>query len=134
MEGGAPLLTVVVETQSSNTRGVPCAAIRTRGWSGQEVTRANGLAELGLLLEELVRRSARDILRQAIEAEVQVFLDELRDPARVPVEVIAVPNPATDGLAPEDDEVIGEKISYRLAQRPVSYVILQYVRPLISNR
>jgi transposase-like protein len=34
-------------------------------------------AELGLPLEELVRRGARDILQRAIEVEVQVQLDEL---------------------------------------------------------
>ena len=34
-----------------------------------------GLSELGLALEELVRRSARDILQRAIEAEVQMFLE-----------------------------------------------------------
>jgi transposase-like protein len=34
------------------------------------------LAELGLPLEELVRRGARDILQRAIEAEVEVLLDE----------------------------------------------------------
>ena len=34
------------------------------------------LAELGLPLEELVRRGARDILQRAIEAELGVLLDE----------------------------------------------------------
>ena len=38
--------------------------------------RQGQLAELGLPLEELVRRGARDILQRAIEAEVQVQLDE----------------------------------------------------------
>jgi len=37
-------------------------------------------------------------------------------------------------LDPEDFEVIGEKVSYRLAQRPGSYVILKYVRPVIKRR
>ena len=32
--------------------------------------------ELSLPLEEMVRRGARGILRQAIEAEVQTLLDE----------------------------------------------------------
>ena len=31
-------------------------------------------------------------------------------------------------------EVIGEKISHRLAQRPASYVVLKYVRPVIKRR
>ena len=34
-----------------------------------------GLGEVGLSLEELVRRGARDILQRAIEAEVQTFLE-----------------------------------------------------------
>lgn len=56
------------------------------------------------------------------------------DPARVPVEVIRLANPETDGLADDAYEVIGEKISHRLAQRPGSYVILKYVRPLIKRK
>jgi transposase-like protein len=35
------------------------------------------LAELGVPLEELVRRGARDILQRAIEAEVEVLLEEI---------------------------------------------------------
>lgn len=58
-----------------------------------------------------------------------LFFDE----ARVPVETIALPNPEAEGLAPGQFEVIGEKASFRLAQRPGSYVILKYVRPLIKR-
>ena len=56
------------------------------------------------------------------------------DDRRVPVEVIHVPNPEAEGLTPEAHEVIGEKVSHRLAQRPGSYVVLKYVRPLIKRR
>src|ERR1035437_7402599 len=56
------------------------------------------------------------------------------DDKKVPVEVIDVPNPETAGLTAEDYEVIGEKVSHRLAQRPGSYVILKYVRPVIKRR
>jgi transposase len=56
------------------------------------------------------------------------------DDAKVPVEVIAVANEEAAGLDPADFEVIGEKVSYRLAQRPGSYVILKYVRPVIKLR
>jgi len=52
----------------------------------------------------------------------------------VPVETIAVANPEIDGLAPDQYEVIGEKTSFRLAQRPGSYVILKYVRSAIKRR
>ena len=56
------------------------------------------------------------------------------DDKKVPVEIINVPNLAAKGLAADAYEVIGQKISYRLAQRPGSYVVLKYVRPLIKRR
>jgi transposase len=56
------------------------------------------------------------------------------DEARVPVVSIEVPNPAAQGLEPEQYEVIGEKVSHRLAQRPGAYVVLKYVRPVIKLR
>ena len=40
------------------------------------------------------------------------------DDQKVPVETIAVANPEVAGLASEDYEVIGEKVTHRLAQRP----------------
>jgi transposase len=54
------------------------------------------------------------------------------DPERVPVETVAVPNPEIADLPPEAYEVIGEKVTHRLAQRPGSYVVLKYVRPLVK--
>ncbi len=62
--------------------------------------------------------------------ESTLFFDE----NKVPVEVIQVPNTESEGLDPEDVEVIGERVSHRLAQRPGSYVILKYVRPVIKRR
>ena len=62
--------------------------------------------------------------------ESSLFFDE----KRVPVEVIAVPNPDMALLKPDQYEVIGEKVTYRLAQRPGSYVVLKYVRPLIKRK
>ena len=58
-----------------------------------------------------------------------LFFDE----QRVPVQTIEVPNPEVEGLSPEQHEVIGEKVSHRLAQRPGSYVVLKYVRPVIKR-
>jgi transposase len=58
----------------------------------------------------------------------------LRFDPSVPVEVIKLPNPELAGLRPEEYEVIGEKITYRLAQRPGAYVILKYVRPVIKRK
>ena len=62
--------------------------------------------------------------------DATLFFDE----ARVPVETITLANPELEGLSPDQYEVIGEKVSHRLAQRPGSYVILKYVRPLIKRR
>ncbi len=55
------------------------------------------------------------------------------DEAKVPVEVIAVANPEIAGLDPQDYQIIGEKVSYRLAQRPGAYVVLKYVRPVVKR-
>ncbi len=63
------------------------------------------------------------------EDESALFFDE-----SVPVQIIEVPNPETEGLAEDEYEVIGEKLSHRLAQRPGSYVILKYVRQVIKRR
>jgi len=54
------------------------------------------------------------------------------DETRVPVEVIELPAPATEGLSPEDYEIISHKESYRLAQRPGSYVVIKYRRPVVK--
>lgn len=79
----------------------------------------------------LVPAHSRRVHRSGADAsdESSLFFDE----AKVPVEVIHVPNPEIAGLAPDQYEVIGEKASHRLAQRPGSYVVLKYVRPLIKR-
>src|SRR5690606_3517714 len=43
-------------------------------------------------------------------------------------------NPEIADIAPEQVEIIGEKVSHRLAQRPGSYVILKYVRQVVKRR
>jgi transposase len=64
------------------------------------------------------------------EAESVPFFDE----TRVPVETIRVPNPQARDLAADQYEVISQKVTYRLAQRPGSYVMLKYVREVIKVR
>ena len=60
------------------------------------------------------------------------------DEARVPVVTIDVPNPEVQGLSAQEVaqqyEVVGQKVSHRLAQRPGAYVVLKYVRPVIKHR
>ena len=53
--------------------------------------------------------------------ESSLFFDE----QKAPVEIIHVPNAQVAGLGLDEYEVISKKISYRLAQRPGSYVILK---------
>ncbi len=48
----------------------------------------------------------------------------------VPREIIAVKDPEIEAIPAERRERIGEKVTYRLAQRPGSYVILEYTRPV----
>lgn len=59
--------------------------------------------------------------------------DGLRFDASVPVVVIPLPNPEIAALAPETSDVIGEKVTYRLAQRPRAYVVLKYVRSVVRE-
>jgi transposase len=59
---------------------------------------------------------------------------ELRFDASVPVQEIVLANPAVAELLPDAYEVIGEKVTYRLAQRPGAYVLLKYVRPVIKRK
>lgn len=66
----------------------------------------------------------------ALESESVPFFDE----SRVPIETIVVECAQDKALAPEQFEVIGEKVSFRLAQRPGSYVVLKYVRRVIKRK
>lgn len=59
----------------------------------------------------------------------------LRFDETVPVETICVgPPPELAEVPAEEQVLVSEKVSYRLAQRPGSYVILKYVRQVIKRR
>ena len=75
MEGGAPLLTMrLSRPKAATTR---CALRDDTCTQGERASDLGGcgLAEIGLPLEELVRRGAREILQRAVEAEVALFLE-----------------------------------------------------------
>jgi len=55
------------------------------------------------------------------------------DDSKMPLEVMDVPIPEAAGLAEDEYEVISEKVSHHLAQRPGSYVVLKYVRQVIKR-
>jgi transposase len=58
----------------------------------------------------------------------------LRFDGTVPVETIYLgPSPELANVPEDHQSLISEKISYRLAQRPGSYVILKYVRQVIKR-
>lgn len=63
--------------------------------------------------------------------EADVTDEGLRFDASVPVERIelSVPSAMADAF-----EVIGHKTTRRLAQRPASYVVLEYVRPVVKRK
>jgi len=56
----------------------------------------------------------------------------LRFDASVPVKTIPLPILGIEGLTPEDYELIDVKKTFRLAQRPASYVVLCYEQPVIK--
>ena len=58
----------------------------------------------------------------------------LRFGADVPVEVIELSAPELEGPEADQYEVIDTKISRRLAQRPGSYVVLEYQRPVLRHK
>ena len=67
------------------------------------------------------RKKARDA---AVNDAGLCFSDD------VPREVIAVKDPEIEAIPEERCKLIGEKVTYRLAQRPGSYVILEYRWPV----
>jgi transposase len=76
----------------------------------------------------VVSEHTRTVGKAKDEGESLPFFDE----TRVPVETIEVPIP--EALARQAYDRIGQKITYRLAQRPAAYVVLKYIRPLIKLR
>lgn len=58
----------------------------------------------------------------------------LRFDDSVPVEEIALTAPELEGPDADDYEIIGQKTTYRLAQRPGSQVVLKYTRPVIKKK
>ena len=72
--------------------------------------------------------------RRAKVRDAAVAQSGLRFGPEVPVQTIEVADPAIEAIAPAEREVIGEKVSYRLAQQPGSYVVLRYVRKVVKRR
>ena len=59
---------------------------------------------------------------------------QLRFDESVPVEEIHVKTPELEGENKDDYEVIGEKVTYRLAKNPASFVVLKYIGKSIKRK
>lgn len=59
---------------------------------------------------------------------------QLRFDKSVPVEEIQVKTPELEGEDKDDYEVIGEKVTYRLAQKPASFVVLKYTSKSVKRK
>jgi transposase len=71
------------------------------------------------------RTGKRDL---AESAEELPFFDE----TRVPIQTITLVHEEVKGLSADQYDVIGEKVTYRIAQRPGAYHVLKYRRPVIK--
>ena len=58
----------------------------------------------------------------------------LRFDERVPIETIELSAPQLQGAEADQYEIIDYKVTRRLAQRPGSYVVLEYRRPVIRDK
>ncbi len=97
---------------------------------GEVVTGTADPAPAGKAVAAHVRRPAR---RDVAEGE-RLDAGPVFDSERVPVERIELVPEEIRSLTPDQYEVIGHKSTYRLAQRPGSYVVLEYVRPVIKGK
>lgn len=59
---------------------------------------------------------------------------QLRFDDSVPVEEIYIIPPEMTGDDKEDYEVVGEKVTYRLAQNPASFVVLKYISKTVKRK
>jgi len=68
--------------------------------------------------------------RRSRPARSENAVGELRFDESVPVEEILLPAPGVDA----DAEIVGEKVTLRLAQRPSSFVVLKFIRPVVKKK
>ena len=89
----------------------------------------NLLATLGVATPPPQNTPAQTVTYTRRKARDNAVTDSgLRFDATVPVNTIVIGDPAIEALPASVRERIGEKVTYRLAQRPASYEVLKYVR------
>lgn len=101
------------------------------GGDGRQLSLGEPLARESAAVEpvETVRSYARR--RPQEVADVTSAESPARFDPSVPVEEIHLPNSEIESLPPESYDVIGEKVTLRLAQKPGAYVVLRYVRTVV---
>jgi hypothetical protein len=80
------------------------------------------------------RNSISAHTRRAAQQDGAESGEELKffDESKVPVQTITLVHADVEGLSPDQYEVIGEKVTYRIAQRPGACHVLKYRRPMIK--
>jgi transposase len=68
--------------------------------------------------------------RRTRPARPETADDELRFDESVPVEEILLPAPGVD----DDSEVVGQKVTLRLAQQSAAFVVLKFIRPVVKKK
>ena|GEM_PF-102671 len=82
-------------------------------------------------VKETIKSYTRKKSKKKI-AEASVMDKGLRFSKDVPIREIYIPNPEIEGLSEDEYEVISQKVTHRLAQKPGSYFIKRYVRDVIK--
>ena len=68
--------------------------------------------------------------RAKVRTEDTVNPTGLRFTKDAVIEEIQIDDPAFDALPEDEKERIGEKVTWRLSQRPSSYTVLKFIRPV----
>ena len=68
--------------------------------------------------------------RSGVSSDESTAEDPVRFDESVPVEEIRLPHPPLD----DEHEIVSEKTTLRLAQKPASYVVVKYIRPVVKRK
>jgi transposase len=98
---------------------------------GRQPFLGEGLQDAPPPVESTITVAEHRRRRGVSESEEETDEGSLRFDPSVPVEEIRIPS---EKPAEGEYELVAEKTTYRLAQRPGSYVVLKYVREVIKRR
>lgn len=108
--------------------------------SEQRLAQSADQLDIGLLFDQPAADSPAPATEQITYTRKKQRQDScvtdqgLRFDDSVPVEVIELPAPELKGPDADQYEIIDQKVTRRLAQRPGSYVVLEYRRPVVKHK